>query len=110
MKQWNRGENKTQRYLGKNLTGQLDAEDEAGNEDDFKNSSLGDWIDGEDIRSETGHTGKTGSWSYFSRLLSETYLGEALVTPERGLWKMALAVSDQPALSSIITTVRKIIK
>lgn len=55
---------------------------------------MGDWIDDEDIRSETGHTGKTGSWSYFSRLLSETYLGEALVTPERGVWKMALAVSD----------------
>lgn len=65
MKQWNGGENKTQRYLEKNLTGQLDAEDEAGDEDDFKNSSLGDWIGGKDIRSEIGHTGKTGSWSYF---------------------------------------------
>lgn len=58
MKQWNRGENKTQRYLRGNLTGQLDAEDEAVDEDDFKNSSLGDWIDGEDIRSKTGHSGK----------------------------------------------------
>lgn len=30
----------------------------------------------------------------FPFLLSETYLGEALVTPERGVWKMALAVPD----------------
>lgn len=61
MQQWNRQEIKSRDTLDGNLTGQLDAEYEAGVEDDSNNSSLGDWIDGDDIRSEIGNTGRTGS-------------------------------------------------
>lgn len=34
---------------------------DAGAEENSKNSSLGDWIDGDDIVSETGITGRTGT-------------------------------------------------
>lgn len=61
MQQWNRQEIKSRDTLDGNLTGQLDAEYEAGVEDDSNNSSLGDWIDGDDIRSEIGNTRRTGS-------------------------------------------------
>lgn len=67
---------------------------DAGAEENSKNSSLGDWIDGDDIVSETGITGRTGTWSYLSILLNEIYLGEVLGLPEREVWKMALAMPD----------------
>lgn len=57
MKQWNRGKNKVWRYFGRKLIGKMDA----GAEENSKNSSLGDWIDGDDIVSETGITGRTGT-------------------------------------------------
>ena len=46
--------------LGRKVARQLDAEDKAGVEDNSKNSSLGDWIGGDDIRSQTRNTGRTG--------------------------------------------------
>ena len=51
---------KSRGIWGGKVTRQLNAEDEAGVEDNSKNSSLGDWIGGDDIRSETRNTRRTG--------------------------------------------------
>lgn len=61
MQQWNREPIKSRDTLGRNLTGQLDAEYEEGVEDDSNNPSLGDWIDSDDNRSEIGNKGRIGS-------------------------------------------------
>ena len=44
---------KSRGIWGGKVTRQLNSEDEAGVEDNSKNSSLGDWIGGDDIRSKT---------------------------------------------------------
>lgn len=80
--------------MGRKVTRQLDAEDEAGVEDILRILAWGAGlvVMTLDVRQE--NTGRTGSWSSLSHLLSEIYLGVALVTPEREVWKMALAVPD----------------
>lgn len=67
---------------------------DVGVEENFKNFSLGDWIDGDDIVSEIGIIGRIGIWSYLFIFLNEIYLGEVLGFFEREVWKMVLVMFD----------------